>query len=443
MPLSSLIRRLFHRSRTAFSIFFRKEGEMSSRTRHFLNKADDYTPSTSYSVDYFTLSKDIMDNVYHSLEKQKCSQAGIDGGLYVGTCGNAYTLYHLSKKKRFAKERDEMLRVATEVLRTGVDIARRNKSRDPSDECGFLLGKAGIYALAAAVFHASGEDMMAQDCIKDFICAGSHCAPSSYARFGGDELFVGRAGYICGALWLNREFKSQVIPDDVIHTMCDKILQSGRHYSRSKNFYCPLVYSYYKTEYIGAAHGLSSILQMLLCCDSYLEKNKLAEQEIKKTVDYLLTLQTAGGNFPCDFGEIGAEATVVRDELVHWCHGAPGVFYLLLKAFYRWHESKYLVAATKAVDLMWEKGLLKKGPGICHGVAGNGYPFLLMYKMNKDPKYHYRANEFAKFLYTEDFKKSRVPDAPHSLYEGYAGTMCFLADVMEPETASFPFFEIN
>ncbi|BES93910.1 LanC-like protein 3 homolog [Nesidiocoris tenuis] len=416
---------------------------MSTKMRYFLNKVVDYTPDTSFSVDYKKLTKDIKDNVFHSLEKQKCTHSGIDGGLYVGTCGNAYTLYHLSKKQRFAKERDEFLRVAADTLKVGLDIAHRTKSRDPSDECAFLLGKTGIYAVGAAVFHARGEDQLAEDCIQDYIQAGAHCASAAYARFGGDELFVGRAGYVCGALWLNREFKRDVIPEDIINAMCRTMVDSGRQYSTAKTYYCSLVYSYYKTEYIGAAHGLCSILQMLLCCESYLEKNKEAEKLIKKSVDFLVSIQTPGGNFPCDFAEIGSSASVVREDLVHWCHGAPGVFYVLLKAFYRWHEPKYLEAAEKAANLIWEKGLLKKGPGICHGVAGNGYVFLYLYKTTKNPKYHYRANEFANFLYTDDFKKSNIPDAPHSLYEGYAGTMCYLADVMEPETAAFPFFEIN
>ncbi|CAB0017490.1 unnamed protein product [Nesidiocoris tenuis] len=73
-----------------------------------------------------------------------------------------------------------------------------------------------------------------------------------------------------------------------------------------------------------AAHGLCSILQMLLCCESYLEKNKEAEKLIKKSVDFLVSIQTPGGNFPCDFAEIGSSASVMREDLVHWCHGAPG-----------------------------------------------------------------------------------------------------------------------
>ena len=42
-------------------------------------------------------------------------------------------------------------------------------------------------------------------------------------------------------------------------------------------------------------------------------------------------------------------------------------------------------------EVIWKRGLLKKGYGICHGVAGNGYAFLVAYKMTGDPKYLHRA----------------------------------------------------
>ena len=42
---------------------------------------------------------------------------------------------------------------------------------------------------------------------------------------------------------------------------------------------------------------------------------------------------------------------------------------------------KYLTAARKAGDLIWQRGLIKKGPGLCHGVAGNGYAFLHLYQV--------------------------------------------------------------
>lgn len=94
-------------------------------------------------------------------------------------------------------------------------------------------------------------------------------------------------------------------------------------------------------------------------------------------------------------------------------------------------------------DKVWNSGLLTKGPGICHGVAGNGYVHLLLYRLTNEDKYLYRALKFAEFLEDQEFKRTaRKPDNPFSLYEGLAGTVCFLIDLLNPKQAEFPFFDI-
>ena len=39
----------------------------------------------------------------------------------------------------------------------------------------------------------------------------------------------------------------------------------------------------------------------------------------------------------------------------------------------------------------WKRGLLRKGYGICHGVSGNAYTFLALFKQTSDPVYLHRA----------------------------------------------------
>ncbi len=125
------------------------------------------------------------------------------------------------------------------------------------------------------------------------------------------------------------------------------------------------------------------------------------------------------------------------------CFLSAGVVYLLAKAYLVWKDEKYLQACLKCGELTWEKGLLKKGPGICHGVAGSGYVFLLLYRLTSDDKHLHRALKFAEFMFTEEFKlRARRPDTPYSLYEGTAGTVCFLADLLRPQKAEFPFFDV-
>lgn len=47
--------------------------------------------------------------------------------------------------------------------------------------------------------------------------------------------------------------------------------------------------------------------------------------------------------------------------------------------------------AMECSDVIWQRGLLRKGYGICHGTAGNGYSFLSLYHLTQDKKYLYRA----------------------------------------------------
>lgn len=152
-------------------------------------------------------------------------------------------------------------------------------------------------------------------------------------------------------------------------------------------------------------------------------------------------MQESDGNFPIALGSEKKRNTEKR--LVHWCHGAPGVIYLLVKAYLIFKEERYLQACVNAADLIWRQGLLLKGPGICHGIAGNGYAFLNLYRLTNDQKYLYRASAFAKFLTQPDFKRyARTPDRPFSLFEGLSGTVCFLLDLLNPDKAYYPFMNV-
>lgn len=243
-------------------------------------------------------------------------------------------------------------------------------------------------------------------------------------------------------------FQASVIQNQDLFAICDAIVQSGLEYShrrsgQSRQKLPPLMYSYYDTEYLGAAHGLCAILQMLLSVPGYVDQCQY-KNEIIQSVDFFLAMQSPSGNFPCAMDEAPPyRSRPDSEELVHWCHGAPGVVYMLAKAWLVLKDDKYLTGALRCGECVWNKGLLKKGPGICHGVAGSGYVFLLLYRLTKDPRHLYRAMRFADFLETDTFKAgARQPDCPLSLYEGWAGTLCYLLDLVQPDQSHFPFSDI-
>lgn len=69
----------------------------------------------------------------------------------------------------------------------------------------------------------------------------------------------------------------------------------------------------------------------------------------------------------------------------------PGLTFHLTSSCQVFKEEKYLKEAAECAEIIWQRGLLRKGYGICHGTAGNGYAFLSLYKLSQDKKYLYRV----------------------------------------------------
>lgn len=372
-------------------------------------------------------------------EKSPPQRASRDGGVYVGAAGIGYAFLSVAECTEFSNIRDQCLGKSLEYMKVSLQEVSRTSPYDDGIGASFLLGHAGIYAVSALVFNTLGYQQEAEQCVQNYLEMAKICQPLNFFRPGSDELFVGRAGYLCGSLLLNKKFGRTVVPPEVTRPLFDAIIESGRQFSQSHHSQSPLMYSYYRTEYLGAGHGLSSILQMLLNFPEHFNKRKDVESLIHQAVDYVLACEGPNGNYPPVPGEVRDQ----EDELVHWCHGAPGVVYLLAKAYLTWEDDKYLHAMKRCAALTWQKGLLHKGPGICHGVAGSGYVFLLLYRLTKEDQYLYRAQKFSEFMQTEEFQKGvRTPDSPFSLFEGLAGTVCFYADLLNPSEAAFPFFEV-
>lgn len=393
--------------------------------RYFPNTFEEFNPNTREGLDKENELRRISQCV-SKLTAHQPSDFPVDGGLYVGVAGIAYSLYHISKNPLLVEKKEVYIKKAVEYINPCLGTKR---------DSSFLLGSAGIFALAAALFKKAGAPY--DKYVKFYKqLYSTHLIHTS--DNGDDELFVGRAGYLAGILWLTRELGEPVEPPERIHKICDYIFLSGKDYACKHNSPCPLMYEYYGTEYVGAAHGVSFILQMLLSVPDYLACNYNVAEDVKTTIDYLLSLQDAEGNWPACLGELHLK----KHELVHWCHGAPGVIYLMAKAYLVYSDEKYKEACLKAGELVWKKGLLTKGPGICHGVSGNGYVFLLLYRLTNDQIHLYRAKRFADFMGCDEFKKARCPDNPLSLYEGLAGSLCFLSDLIYPDKAEFPFQDV-
>ncbi|XP_034142592.1 lanC-like protein 3 [Esox lucius] len=401
--------------------------------RCFANRFTDYKGALLVGQGVETVVPTVNAFIDTILKNVPLGPSDCDGGLYDGPAGAAYMLYHVSECAFFTYYRDAYLKIAKQII--DVSMAYVDGEKDKNMKAAFLLGGAGIYAVAAMVYKALGLADFVKPLTK-FRSLWEVCSPINFLECGSDELFVGRAGYLCGALVLKQKLGIEILSKDQIQAICGAVVESGKQYALRKRKPSPLMYSYYGTEYLGAAHGLSSVLQMLLCYQDMLTEGD--RDLVWQSVDFLMN-QEQNCNWPAELGSVIER----ENELIHWCHGAPGVAYLFAKAYLINKKPQYLDTCIRSGELVWQKGLLKKGPGICHGVSGSAYVFLLLYRLTGNSKYIYRAQRFAEFLFTEEFKVGSCSiTSVYSLFEGLSGTVCFLVDLLQPDQSEFPLFSV-
>uniref|UniRef100_D8QM16 Squalene cyclase N-terminal domain-containing protein n=1 Tax=Schizophyllum commune (strain H4-8 / FGSC 9210) TaxID=578458 RepID=D8QM16_SCHCM len=216
------------------------------------------------------------------------------------------------------------------------------------------------------------------------------------------------------------------------------------------------MWSWCGKRYLGGAHGVAGILHMLLQCPPHLLSPD-ACADVWATIAWLLRLQDKDGNWRTKAPNL--DAAFDKNELIQWCHGAPGILMLLCRSLRHPSASRYnhilpelTHAIDKATSLIYRHGLLRKGLGACHGVAGSVFALLTCARLylhpppawtkGKTPAYAshtrakgrkalYRAVHLAHLVLSpEVFAKMFVPDRPHSLYEGLAGMCCAWAAVL-------------
>ena len=243
-------------------------------------------------------------------------------------------------------------------------------------------------------------------------------------------------------------------------------MEAGRRLGQKSK--SPLMYEWHGKKYWGAAHGLAGIMHVLM--DMELKPDEV--EDVKNTLRYMIKNRFLSGNYP-------SSEESESDRLVHWCHGAPGVALTLGKAaevsiislvfrsillkiqsnhsshlyvyiYTTLHQvfgdDEFLQAAIDAGEVVWNRGLLKR-VGICHGISGNTYVFLSLYRLTGDLMYLHRAKAFACFLHQNAEKlisegKMHSGDCPYSLFEGIGGMAYLFLDMVEPYAAKFPSYEL-
>jgi lantibiotic modifying enzyme len=121
---------------------------------------------------------------------------------------------------------------------------------------------------------------------------------------------------------------------------------------------------------------------------------------------------------------VGARPDEIR---VQWCHGAPGVVATL-------GDLLDLEFAAAGGELTWRAGPLAKGPGLCHGTAGNAYAFLVLHRRTGDEMWLDRARGFAMHAIGQvETERAKLGRGRYSLFTGDAGVALFLRHLLDGE----------
>lgn len=120
---------------------------------------------------------------------------------------------------------------------------------------------------------------------------------------------------------------------------------------------------------------------------------------------------------------------------VQWCHGAPGIV-STIGDLLPWE------LALAGGELTWRAGPLRKGPGLCHGSAGNGFAFLRLHALTGDVMWLDRARRFAVHA-VEQVRRERgaVGHGRYSLFTGDIGVALYLRACLDADP-SFPVIDV-
>ncbi|KAL4912342.1 hypothetical protein BDW62DRAFT_194828 [Aspergillus aurantiobrunneus] len=463
-------------------------------------------------IDRISLQRTLQDLRAAVLDGVKIIESGDapsgkdDGrGIFTGELGIALAYLRLARQAPSLAEDGEIpgnfwTLAAGRIPDRGPDLPLKIGGLSP------LPSKSPVAAVVLRILHQSATGNAAAISAADVTClsgavdlALSHGSTGFYHGhdLGADEVLFGRAGLLWALLNIRSGIAEFPAPqrellDPILHRiprlLC-LVIGAGREGSaeyvkrHGGKDALPLMWKWMSGHYgIGWAHGLTGIIPVILACrpDELTGESHDYLPEIGQTITALCRLCIAhNGHVPTT---IPPRSSSHRESpLVQICHGAPAILGLLGCAMKsttvllnQW-EPEWEHAARLATDRVWEEGLLSKGGGLCHGIAGNAWPLLLLhdaFEYNSANLNKARENCLARDsksipeMLTGDFFLSRalamlllaretqpynqspaneyrMPDHPYSLFEGLAGTVCAWAETCAVVSARIRKMEVD
>ena len=172
-------------------------------------------------------------------------------------------------------------------------------------------------------------------------------------------------------------------------------------------------------RFLGPAHGFAGNVAAL-ASGRLLGDERRAELATRAAATVLGSAQRAGdlAQWPAVLDAPDRTSDEVRTQ---WCHGAPGIVASLAAI-------APLDVLLAGGELTWRAGPIAKGPGLCHGTAGNGLAFLALFGRTGGELWLARARAFAMHAAEQvERERERHGRGRHTLWTGDLGTAVYLA----------------
>ena len=190
-----------------------------------------------------------------------------------------------------------------------------------------------------------------------------------------------------------------------------------------------------RSTYLDAVHGFVATASPLIRGRGLLGEEAWAawQATIVETIGRTATREGTCANWRPELVPRGS-----REWIVQYCHGAPG-FVVCLGDLPGDDLDELLLAAGETT---WAAGPLAKGPGLCHGTAGNGYAFLKLHRRTGEERWLERARAFAMHAIGQAERAAESQGhMRHSLWTGDLGLALYLWDCAHA-AADFPTLDV-
>ena len=349
---------------------------------------------------------------------------GLQKGLWNGAAGTIWGLDYLHRSAR-----TPMLPGAADALGRLCDIPATEQDAAYVNGS-FLMGPVGILLVKYRI----SRDVSDADRLFALVEAKVEAHT--------DELMWGTPGVMLAAsfMWdLTREDR-----------WCDLFLSRSRElWSRWKfsadlgcHIWYQRLYSPERQVYVGPVHGLTgNIAALLRGADLFDEpmRRELYERAVNAIVK-TVCLEDDLANWLA-LAVPPTSPGMAIPWLVQWCHGAPGTL-ASVSAIPKNFDSRFEHLFQAGAELTWRAGPLSKGPNLCHGTAGNGYLLMKAWQRSGDDRWLYRARSFAMYSIAQyKAQRQRYHQGWYTLWTGDLGTAIYLWHCITGQ-AAFPTMDI-